>query len=155
MFFRKKKNKQGIPGCGLYKNLKSGHYFLESRVFDPETGGNFTWGNLLEITELEMQKEGLSIILKDLDAYHDRIADGNSQIDKMSQEEYSTFFKKHDNVNISFNEKHQLLLSPMKMDSRGFGAGKQEDQILVDLHCSNDEFYHALTEAFKTCETFH
>ena len=155
MFFRKKKNKQGIPGCGLYKNLKSGHCFLESRVFDPETGGNFTWGTLREITELEMQKEGLSIILKDLEAYHDRNADGRSEIEKMSQKEYSTFLKKHDSVGISVCDEQQLRLSPIKMDSRGFGAGKQEDQILVDLHCSNDEFYHALTEAFKTCETFH
>ncbi|WP_417380799.1 hypothetical protein [Gimesia sp.] len=155
MFFRKKKNKQGIPSCCVNKNLKSGHYLLVSEVLAPETGANFTWGNLLEITELEMQKEGLSIIMKDLEAYHDRNADGRSEIDKMSQEEHFTFLKNHDCVCISMCDEEQLRLSPMKTDLNGSGRGKQEDQIFVDLNCSNDEFYNALIQAFKTCETFH
>ncbi len=155
MFFRKKKSKQGIPSCCVNKNLKTGDYLLVSEVLAPETGANFTWGNLLEITKLEMQKEGLSIILNDLEAYHDRNTDGRSEIDKMSHEEHSAFLKNHDCVCISMSDEEQLRLSPMKSDLNGSGRGKQEVQIFVDLKCSHDEFYEALMKAFKTCETFH
>ena len=142
-----------IPATSLYRHARKPQFIL-MRMYQPEGSGVImSWGKFLHLSEDEVRRKGLDIVLRDLKEFPLRDSSVGSefagslehkrQVRKMLREYWC--------VSISMRTGPVVWIDPIVETGRNRGVGYAEDRIVLPLPSSNQKFYGCLRQAYDKC----
>ena len=142
-----------IPSTSLHWHAKKSQYILQRWYRPPDSGVCETWGEFVYLTEDDVRKKGLDIILVDLAGFDSRHKSVHSEFTGSPERKKraSKLLREADKVSISLHFGDELWISPIVTDGRGRGTGFEEDLLFLSLPSTNEKFFAILKEAYDKC----
>ena len=142
-----------IPTVEVCRHERTGDFKLDRMGATEDSGLIYSIGNLVPIGNEVMAKDGLRIILEDLNNFRIWPAKTKleSEVGSMNSRQLSKFVKEHKFVSILKRERGFLNLSPhhrIGRSLRGITAYLHEETLLP-LPSTPEIFFQALTEVFE------
>jgi hypothetical protein len=139
------------PVCDIYVNKETKDFILENSAWTEEYGGLIIGcGPSVHISNNEMKTSGVEIVLRNLKGFFNRKKNEKTEYEMMTKNQQQKFLREHNLVSIYLDKNNFLEILPWKREGGGH-IGIPEGKIVVNLPCTNEEFYQKLMESFEKC----
>lgn len=147
-----------IPSTSLHRHSRKPQYILKRWCRPKVSGVLKPWGEFVYLSEDDVRKKGLDIILVDLAGFAARHCSLDSEFTISPQRTKKAWklLGECDEVAISLHCGSELWIDPIVVTGHRRGVGYVEDRFYLSLPSTNEKFFAVLKKAYeKCCRVYH